>query len=79
MTLTCEECKKVKGKKQVERLSSSSSNENKEVEDQASTSSFKVDEDTIRIVENVMSMSHKLKLMGVLIHVQYILFNIDRK
>jgi hypothetical protein len=83
IALTCEEHKKMKGKKQIERSSFSSEDKRYEDEDddddnQASTSSSKADEEAIQRVRKVLRMIHKVNLMGVPIQVKDILFNIDR-
>jgi hypothetical protein len=76
--LTCDERKKMKGK-QVESSSSSSSSSEDEEEDeddheessdaQASTSS-NIDEDTIKVRENVVKNIHKLNVKGVPIQIE---------
>lgn len=83
----------MKYKKQIESLSCSSEDEDDNDDDdddvdgddgggggyQASTSSSKVDEDTIKRVKMMVRMIHKMTLMGVPIQVDDILFNIDIK
>jgi hypothetical protein len=65
ITLTCYE-HNIKGKKQVETSSSSSSEEEEEDDDQVFTSSSNIDDGTIKQIEKVMKMIHKMNLMGVL-------------
>jgi hypothetical protein len=75
-------CDEIKGKKAPTSSSSSEEEEEEEGDDdednQPSTSSSK-DEETIRRVGMVMGMIHKINLMGVPLHVEDLLFNIDRK
>jgi hypothetical protein len=76
-------CDERKGKKKAPTPSSSSEEEKEEESDddednQPSTSSSK-DEETIRRVEKVMGMIHKINIMGVPLQVEDLLFNIDRK
>jgi hypothetical protein len=62
IALTCDEHKKMKGKNQVESSSSLSSSceddkdndDDKSDDNQASTSSFKVDEETIKLIDKVV-------------------------
>jgi hypothetical protein len=68
---TCEENRNMKGKKKVESSREEEESEEEEEEDgdaeeddQPSTSSSEYD-DTIRQVEKVMRMIHKINLMGV--------------
>jgi hypothetical protein len=76
-------CDERKGKKKAPTPSSSSEEEEEEESDdegdnQPSTSSSE-NEETIRRVEKVMGMIHKINLMGVPLQVEDLLFNIDRK
>ena len=77
------------GKNQVESSSSlSSSCEEDEDEDndddksddnQASTSSFEVDEETIKLIEKVVKNIHKLNVKGVPIQIEDCLFTNQRR
>jgi hypothetical protein len=76
-------CDERKVKKNAPTPSSSCEEEEEEESDddednQPSTSSSE-DEKTIRRVEKVMGMIHKINLMGVPLQVEDLLFNIDRK
>jgi hypothetical protein len=88
IALTCDEHKKMKGKKQVESSSSSSSSSEDEDEDddgeekskdQASTSSSNVDEENIKLIEGVVKNIHKLNVKGVPISIKDILFTNQRR
>ena len=87
VALTCDEHKKMKGKKQVESSSSSSSSSEDEDEDddgeeksnvQASTSSSNVDEENIKLI-GVVKNIHKLNFKGVPISIEDILFTNQRR
>jgi hypothetical protein len=75
-------CDERKGKKKAPTPSSSSEEEEEESDDdednQPSTYSSE-DEETIRRVGKVMGMIRKINQMGVPLHVEDLLFNIDRK
>jgi hypothetical protein len=76
-------CDERKGKRKAPTPSSLSKEEEEEESDdgednQPSTSSSE-DEETIRRVEKVMGMIHKINLMDVPLRVEDLLFNIDRK
>jgi hypothetical protein len=76
-------CDERKGKKKAPTPSSSSEEEEEEEngdeeDNQPSTSSSK-DKETIQRVGKVMGMIRKINLMGVLLQVEDLLFNIDRK
>jgi hypothetical protein len=76
-------CDEMKGKKKAPTLSSSSEEEEEEEindgEDNQPSTLSSEDEETIRCVEKVMWMIHKINLMGVPLQVEDLLFNIGRK
>ena len=89
IALTCDEHKKMKGKKQASSSSSSSEEENEDDDDdndddesdddQASTSSSDVDEETIKLIDKVVKNIHKLNVKGVPIQIEDCLFTNQRR
>jgi hypothetical protein len=82
----CDEHKKMKDNKKAQNSSSSSEEEEYEEEDNEEegdddkpTTSSSEDKEIVQCVRKVMRMIHKINLMGVPLHVEDILFNIDEK
>jgi hypothetical protein len=75
IALTCDEHKKMKGKKQVEISSSSS----KEEDDEASTSSSSNDEEVMHLIEGEKRMLRKMRAKGVPITIEDIMFTDQRR